>query len=281
MESEVFHSNSLFSNFKKIDGGLFASTDAIFNDAYFDALQSTYPSDDFIYQRDRNFISKGLHENFRYQIPVAELLGGVPLCPAWTRLFNTITPNYFRAECAKFFGFEIERYYGKEFLDFFTTSDIGYRGIDSTPLVFDFQIGINSPLTEVGSVRGVHLDNPVEVFAMLVYFPEVNKDDSALVINRKNGDISKYGKMEFSGCFDEVTRVPYHRNHAAAFLNSKESFHSVTPRSPSKSSRKLLNIIIEINPKYRAPLFSVHEVLRSQHGHGNGFRRLFEKFLRR
>jgi hypothetical protein len=222
-----------------------------------------------------------MRENFRYQIPVSALVNQLPIGVYWNSFFKHVTPQYFRDECSKFFTDYLLSYYGEDFLRFFSEADIGYRGIDDTPLLFDFQIGINSPSRSSSSVRGIHLDNPVEVIALLLYFPEKNYKDSSLLINRSCGEIEKYGKLEFLGDFEITASVPYHQNHGAIFLNTIESFHSVEQRLPCDVSRKLLNIIIEVNPRYHKPLFTISQIYSKARSKvkKNGFNHIFRKIF--
>ncbi len=258
----MFEYRSLLSNFVKVPSLPFAYSTNVFSDDMFRDLQRNYPSDELIYSYDRNFPVTGLRENSRYQIPVRELISITAIDDLWLEFFSKIRGAVFRDLATQLFADEVLSYYGRAFFDFLCQSEVGLRGVDDTPLLFDFQIGVNSPCTIESSVRGTHLDNPLEVFALLLYFPERACDDAGLAIERRVGAIEKYGKFEFSGEFETVQELPYAPNHGAIFLNTFQSFHSVRPRAPSPISRKLLNVIIEINPRYRGPLFNLSDVLQ-------------------
>ena len=113
----------------------------------------------------------------------------------------------------------------------------------------DCQIGINSPVSSVSTVKGPHVDNRVEIYAGLLYM-------------RKNGDVSTGGNLNIyhplksfdpinkkeypEKLFEIVDTVKYTRNKLVMFLCSPKSFHGVTSRSVTKHERRLINIIAEV-----------------------------------
>ena len=115
--------------------------------------------------------------------------------------------------------------------------------------VADCQPGINTPVQHLSSVRGPHIDNPVELIGGLFYLRDEN-DTS------KGGDLEIYdsrkknffeGKAEVSNIKDLklVKTFKYRKNHCVFFLNSLKSIHAISPRENTRHNRYLTNIIIE------------------------------------
>lgn len=257
----MFEPHNSFGSLVKLEGSPFAISSKFFESHIYSLLANSYPTDCLIYANDQNFIRNGLHENARYQIPICKLAGLEGIAPIWLDAIQSLGGAKFRDLSVRIFESELLKYYGESFLEFLLSAEVGLRGIDDTPLLFDFQIGINSPCSKTSTVRGTHLDNPLEIFALLLYFPLISCVDAGLVVERCTGSIFKFGKYEFSGDFEPIFEVPYAPNHGVLFLNTYESFHSVQPRNASVDSRKLVNVILELNPKHRPPLFTLRDVL--------------------
>lgn len=130
-------------------------------------------------------------------------------------------------------------------------SDPGIRGATDSPFFLDCNVGINTPTNGESSVRGPHLDNPVELFAGLLYMGEGEGGD--LVINKIIKPPKFYGKLEIhENCIQPIKTVKYKHNMFVMFLNTPLSCHSVTNRS-SDEPRWLVNVIGE----FSFPLFKV------------------------
>jgi len=125
----------------------------------------------------------------------------------------------------------------------------------------DCQIGINTPPTRDSVVRGPHVDAPVELYAMLLYMKDAQDE-------RAGGDlaISRWkdpGKRVFVGAEAEeedvelVKTVPYRANTLVLFMNSDLALHGVTPREASSQTRRLLNIIGEVDKSLPSGLFEI------------------------
>jgi len=129
---------------------------------------------------------------------------------------------------------------------------------EGTNVVMDTLMAFNSPVTRYSTVRGPHVDGADEIYAGLLYFR--HREDNITV----GGDLdvckcrqrkcqriprsqrSRYGvgdtqykprDMKLMG------RVPYKANQFVMFVNSATAIHSVTPRSISPYSRRLVNIV--------------------------------------
>lgn len=123
----------------------------------------------------------------------------------------------------------------------------GTRFIDKAPIVLDAQVGCNTPTTTASSVRGPHVDNPIELFAGLLYMPiEGDTAGGDLIVYDQNKKPEIYGKAEIKDyTCKEVNRVPYKPNTFVMFINTINSNHGVSVRQPTEHPRRLVNFIGE------------------------------------
>jgi hypothetical protein len=139
---------------------------------------------------------------------------------------------------------------------------VGVRRRDDpvSDVVLDCQLGINTAPTEPGRVLGPHLDNPVELFAGLLYMRRPNDPSTGgdLLIQRWRSKRRLYrGKHRIDDSLVEtVDRIAYQPNVFVLLVNSPVSIHSVTPRSVTGMSRRLVNIIGEVYPRLPSGLFA-------------------------
>ncbi len=115
--------------------------------------------------------------------------------------------------------------------------------------VSDCQPGINTPVKKVSSVRGPHVDNPVELFGGLFYLRD-DEDKSIggdLILYEKINKIyfHKKAEVENVSSLRECKKIKYKKNNCVFFLNSESSIHSVSPRQNTNNKRYLTNIIFE------------------------------------
>ena len=121
-------------------------------------------------------------------------------------------------------------------------------------IVTDTQFVIHEPITK-GTTRTPHIDNPVEIYAGLLYMRQ--RGDKA-----KGGDFVIYDTQSIShvvtGTGRQITNsvklkesktIPYKENTFVMFLNSNKSVHGVTPRQEPGHDRLSINIIAEVNNK--------------------------------
>jgi hypothetical protein len=119
-----------------------------------------------------------------------------------------------------------------------------------TPIVTDCQFVMNNPLSESETSRTPHLDNPVEIYAALLYFKKY--DDLSV-----GGDIQIWdsvvprnpkiiGKRE--AVLDSVKyhdSCPYKPNSLILFLNCRHGVHGVGTVTNQSKVRRSINIIGE------------------------------------
>lgn len=242
-------------------------------------LSETYPSDSFIIENNRRKKTITLEEanpNSRYQISANSILdGSVKLTPLWQDFIAFHTSDTFLHQLLEILGEQVLN----KFPDFEdkmkrSLSDLrsGVRKFTDKPkdcdIAMDCQIAINTRVLTPGRVIGPHCDSPEELYAGLFYMRQPNDLSTG-------ADLALYewlGKPEFFNktkiqdhLVKEFDRVPYVANTFALILNTKDSVHSVTARSVTDVSRRLVNIIGEVYPQIPEGLFETNktEIKRS------------------
>ena len=134
---------------------------------------------------------------------------------------------------------------------------------DSKSIFLDGDFGINTKSSTTSSVRTHHVDRLNKIFAGILYFKKIDDDalggdlefyrlkyDQSLTINRagmKSSLISsvylKPKQVEF------VSRIKYAANTAVFWVNSPSAIHGVSPRTPSKISRRLVYFTGSVDDK--------------------------------
>ena len=210
-------------------------------------LSAEYPSDEII------TAGKPIESNTRYQISAAEIIRQKKLHPVWLDFVKYfVSPDWWQKVLNVFKESilrehpDIDLLLGRNLEEL----TIGVRSRDLTDVVLDCQPGINSPVLHENSVRGPHVDNPVELFGGLLYF-RLPEDDSVggdlILYKHKNKNPVFWGKAELRENDVEVSRkVPYRANTLVLFVNSLNAVHGVSPRAKTQHSRRLVNIIGEV-----------------------------------
>ncbi len=126
---------------------------------------------------------------------------------------------------------------------------IGTQGVDSLDdcdVLLDFQLGINTPVKKIVSVRGPHLDNNKSLYTALCYLKD--SDDTT-----NSGHFTGYQLKPFTFLSLGNSRsvdlsdvkiykeIKYKSNRVATFLNSKKSIHGVTEREVTDKLRKFFS----------------------------------------
>ena len=133
-------------------------------------------------------------------------------------------------------------------------------------LLTDCQVVIHKPITEKTS-RTPHIDNPLEIFAGLLYMPY--KDDTStggeFQLHTVKNDIIRVNMKGGREIYPEDvgpvhTTVPYKRNTFVMFLNiNSNTVHSVSIRNNPTMYRRSVNIIAEFRKK-NGPYHKMYEV---------------------
>lgn len=185
-----------------------------------------------------------------------------PLDTALSRLWRSFVGNHVTA---RFFGTildllaapiravhpELEAHLGRP-LD---QARVGWRGAETdADFRLDLQFGYNSPVRETSSVRGPHLDKTRRLVSALLYMPLPDDDAGGeLILYRFRGDRRFQGVSARLEDVEPVATVPYEANRLILFVNGPDSLHGVSPRRPTATPRRYLNLFVD----YREPLFSL------------------------
>ncbi len=213
-------------------------------------LENEYP---FEYRIDGY---SGFANNTRYQISAVDGLRGTRLSPLWQEFVRYHTSEKFLEDVFTVFETALSAYYPKLSLPMHT----GIRFKDKTADVWmDCQPGINSPVKKVSSVKGPHLDHQNELFASLLYFRhhEDTSEGGELELYRATRNPSFYGQRLVKEKYvEKVSSVSYAPNRLIFFLNTIDSIHGVSPRGETPYTRRLTNIIGEVDgdPLFHIPL---------------------------
>ena len=222
--------------------------DGALDESLYAALEREYPFE------ERIDGYSGYANNTRYQISAVDGLRGNRLTPLWKEFVAYHTSAPFLADVCTLFAKPLSTLYPH----FSPTQHTGVRFRDEAADVWlDCQPGINSPVNVVSSVKGPHIDHPNELYAGLLYFrdPSDTSTGSELQIYRTLRPPQFYGQRFVRDQYvEEVARVAYAPNRSVLFLNSILSIHGVSPRSRTQYTRRLTNIIGEVDG---APLFEI------------------------
>ena len=161
--------------------------------------------------------------------------------------------EYFRG-CVELFAPSIEATYGTDFLHKLSTGSVTPRDVDNSgEYVADCQFVVHEPVDQTGTSRTPHVDNPVEIYAGLLYMrlPEDTATGGNFTVHRATGEITEVNKTLGRQVDDSLHvphfEVPYMANNFCMFLNVKDSVHGVTPRIEPTLRRRSINIIGEFN----------------------------------
>jgi len=193
--------------------------------------------------------------NFRYKSAAALTDRRIP--DIWLEFFEYHTSEeYFRSVISLFERQIAEQF--PQYLDLLTTEKVALRGQgQATTLVTDCQYVIHEALGNEKTTRTPHLDNPIEIYAGLLYMkhPDDESTGGNFTVHEVIKPISKINREAGREVDEEHHRiyaeVPYKRNSYAMFLNVLDSVHSVTPRRNAKLDRVSINIIGEFTNSNR------------------------------
>ncbi len=207
-------------------------------------------------------------QNARYDIDAVDLLARDDISDVMKDFIWAHTGNYFWQMIVEKLGHQIRSQYpmleitvGKRLEDFKVGIRNANRAEDAeqVDIELDAKPGYNTPVTEAGSVRGPHVDNPRELFAAIMYCRDPFDDSRGgdFIINHTSSlpvNWKWWGKAElYPRNFREYDQVSYGANKGVLLINGINSVHSVTKRQITKHPRRLMNFIAEV----RQPLFVI------------------------
>ena len=150
----------------------------------------------------------------------------------------------------------------------FTEDDLGARGWadDNKNIWTDCQAVMHKPIEEKTS-RTPHIDNPMEMWAGLLYmpYPDDQSTGGEFQIYSTQSNVQKVDKKAGRQIYDSdlgtvVKTIPYKRNTFVMFANnSPNTVHGVSLRQNATLNRRSVNIIGEFKRGY-ATMYNVQEV---------------------
>lgn len=211
---------------------------------------------------------ENVQNNSRYQINTEIIYKNPERYQYYIQLIENVFDQEFYEVIIKKFETSLQEYYPD--LDF--NKQVSLRSKKSVKrknksIDFDFQPGINSPVTRQCSVRKPHIDAHNELFAGLLYLRDDNdtsrggnldlyrkKENIKMKINKRKeikdeGDRTYLKKTEIlnMNSVEHVRTIDYGKNNFILFLNTKESVHGVSERNITNYERRLINFIYDIN----------------------------------
>lgn len=227
----------------------FAVTKQCFPEEIYNELVKTRPSWKAI------MCGREIENNKRIDMPASLLLKSDHLAPIWRDFIEYHTSrNFYLKILDKFEGYFEEFYPHLTIMRKYKTA-IRYSG-DEADIYLDCQLSINTPVKEKSTVNTPHVDNPLELWASLLYMRD--PEDTAggdLVIHKCVRPPIFQGRREAEqDCIRNYARVGYQPNTFVCFVNSPISIHSVTERDITDSPRLLVNISLEFK---KEPLFDI------------------------
>ena len=226
-------------------------------DNIYNELEATFP--------DELVCSTQPHDGgitYRYKANPALINEFLP--SIWQEFFEYHTSSEYFRGCINLFEASIEKYYPHLLEDLYN-KPISVRDIDDSGyFVTDCQFVIHEPVAETSTSRTPHVDNPVEIYAGLLYMrrPDDKSTGGNFTIHKTTGEITEVnktlGRQVDNSLHSPIKQVPYRRNVFCMFLNVKGSVHSVTPRVGATERRYSINIIGEFNKTGR--MWKVKEI---------------------
>ena len=198
--------------------------------------------------------------NIQIRIGFSDFSQKLDLC--WKELGNYFLNQDFFYNFCEFYSDDIMHWYPKMYRKIKNKNlKIGIQGIDNfddCDVLLDFQVGVNTPVKKVTSVRGPHLDNHKSIYTALCYL----KDDDDIT---DSGHFTAYKLKPFRlmslGSSRSVNltnvsnykEIKYKSNRLATFLNTKKSIHGVTQREVTDKVRKFFTF----NAVYKEELYKM------------------------
>lgn len=193
--------------------------------------------------------------NKRIDLCAAEILQRQTTPTIWRDFVEYHTSREFYIKILDHFDVCFKQFYPQlENMRHYKTA-VRYGGKEAD-IYLDCQLSINTPVKEKSTVNHPHVDNPLELFASLLYMKE--PDDNAggdLVLHKCIKSPKFHGRREADlDCIRPAMQVPYSPNSYICFINSPLSIHSVTEREVTTKPRLMVNISLEFRGN---PLFYV------------------------
>lgn len=234
---------------------------------YYKQLEESYIKDeDLLYNSDR-LAGQNIRMKFRFNDITSRKVTW-PQSEVWEDFARYHTSEMFFREIVELFGPEFKTLcpHLESKLDTSLENvsvvphepNVKFNYSNSKKIFLDGDVGINTTSRVTSTVRGDHVDGMQKLFGGLLYFRR--EDDKT-----SGGDLDlsrwKYGVSNTVSKSTEiqkdhiefVAKVKYEPNTAIFWVNSPGAIHGVTPRSPSKVSRRLVYFAGRVDDKTLFP----------------------------
>lgn len=224
-------------------------------------LEASFPAEDIVLDGRRK-----LDTWFDY--PACKAVANAEIAPIWREFMAHHTSSAFFQELLQVAGPalrqlhpDLERRLGKPL----EHAVVGRRpGGRDNPLAPGADVSMESQFylnysRQPRVVRGPHVDRPSELFAALLYFRRADDPSTGgclevceakspdLYDGRRGVRISTLPAEIDDDLVTTVKVVDYQPNTLVLFLNSNQSVHAVSPRSPTEVPRRHINFCCDLN----------------------------------
>jgi len=220
-------------------------------EADYKLLEETFPTVEYI-ARNETIV------NNRTYLASSERVLADPRTPEpWRAFFEAHTQRSLFESAMKLWQADIERLhpdleanFGKGLDDFVVARRSEGKGAAEAnrraDVVLDCQFGVNSPVTELSSTRGPHVDSGAKLFSSLLYFRSEDDDSTRAEyeLYRLKGKPYPRSKMKHipDRFIEPVRSIPYRPNTLLTWINHGTSVHGVSPRSVTPIPRRYVAI---------------------------------------
>jgi hypothetical protein len=217
------------------------------------ALEAQFPSLDMILG------GRAAASNQAVRMTVKQVLNDRRISPLWREFVEYHTSGDYWRDVVRLFGDRFRRAFpnleervGRRYEDWRVVPR-GFAG--EADLHLDCQFVMNTPVTEVSSVKTAHVDLCDKIFSALFYFREPGDTtpggDFEVYRWRRSPRFVKHRSLNRD--VEMVKIVPYEANAYACFLNSEQAVHGVSPRGITHVPRRYINFIADLPMKAFEP----------------------------
>jgi hypothetical protein len=197
--------------------------------------------------------------NQAVRMTVKQVLNDRRIAPIWREFFEYHTSAGYWRDVVRLFGDHFRREFpgleeriGRRYEDWRVVPR-GFTG--DADIHLDCQFVMNTPVTELSSVKTAHIDLCDKVFSALFYFRDPGDatpgGDFEIYGWRRSPRFIKHRTMDRD--VEKVETVPYAANSYACFVNSEKAVHGVSPRGVTEIPRRYINFIAELPIKAFEP----------------------------
>lgn len=217
------------------------------------ALEADFPSLETILD------GRAAGSNQAVRMTVKQVLNDRRISPLWREFFEFHTSGEYWRDVVRLFGDRFRRAFpnleervGRRYEDWRVVPR-GFAG--EADIHLDCQFVMNTPVTEVGSVKTAHVDLCDKIFSALFYFRHAGDDtpgaDFEIYRWRRSPRFIKHRALDRD--VEKMKTVQYAANAYACFVNSEQAVHAVSPRGVTNVPRRYINFIAELPVKVFEP----------------------------